>query len=77
MWKSNELLGAAQKLLDILTTPEHVTALTTAGLTVPPLITALTTPRDSYGDAEQEQEMYKNQVDERVGGGALDGADAL
>ena len=62
MWKSNELLGATQKLLDILTTPEHVTTLTTAGLTVPPLITALTTPRDIYGDDEQAQEMFKTKL---------------
>ncbi len=62
MGKSNELLGAAQKLHDILTTPEHVTTLTTAGLTVAPLITALTTPRGSYGDVEQEQEMYKTKL---------------
>ncbi len=53
------MLGAAQKLLDILANPEHVTTLTAAGLTVPPLITGLTTPRNAYGTAEEAQESFK------------------
>lgn len=52
-WQSNELLGAAQNLLDIYGNTDHAAELTAAGLTPANLITALTTPRDSYGDAEQ------------------------
>ena len=52
-WKSNELLRAAQKLLDIYGNSAHAAALTAAGLNVTALTTALTTDKGGYSTAEE------------------------
>ena len=54
-WKSNELLGAAQKLLDILEDTEDAALLAAGGATVPTLKTALTTKKTTYSTKEHDK----------------------
>ena len=55
-WKSNELLGASQKLLDILRTPADAALLTSGGLTVPTVESVVDARKTTYSTAEHDQE---------------------
>ena len=55
-WKSNELLGAAQKLLDILDNSADAALIAAGGLTVATPKTALTTKKTTYSTKEHDQE---------------------